>query len=347
MAKKKPRGKTPNRGAVFTDGEHKFSTSHEELQQIIEELRSRNAVLRASNEKLQSTNEELRSANDELRRINERMSKTEKDLKRAQAESEERQKRFKSIADNAAVIIWVADKKGNRTWVSWRYTTVTGQEREAALGMDWLETIHPGDRDEVERDYRASVKKRTYFEMTYRLRTDDGRYRWVTNQGTPNFIDYEYVGYVGSITDIDAQKTIEKRKDEFIAVASHELKTPTTTLFSYLQLLENDKELTEEQKIFVESALDATHHLMQLIEDMVSVTRLSLGKLSLHKKKCSVSDFLERTCFELQKRYPDRTITLEDRTEDLSIKIDQYRIKQVLTNLRSSTRGVRSRSKRH
>lgn len=115
---------------------------------------------------------------------------------------EESEDRFRRMADSAPVLIWQSDtnKKGvyfNRTWLDY-----TGRSLEDELGDGWIESIHRDDLSALDACAQALDARRP-FTTQFRLRRDDGEYRWMQDSGTPRFDrDGAFLGFVGSCTDI-------------------------------------------------------------------------------------------------------------------------------------------------
>jgi PAS domain S-box-containing protein len=126
-------------------------------------------------------------------------------------------------------------------------------------------------------------------------------------------------------------KTLNTRKDEFIGVAGHELKTPITTIKGYLQLLE-DQSPEGLTKDFIEKALRQVNKLNRLITDLLDVTRIHAGKLDYTISRCSLIDLVKEcvetvsqihTSYVIESRLPD---------DDLLVMADATKIEQVLIN---------------
>ena len=115
--------------------------------------------------------------------------------------------RFRNMAEYAPVIMWVTDPAGYCTYLNRHWYEFTGQTPEEAEGYGWLDATHPDDKAEAERAFIDANAQRKAFRAEYRLRQADGTYRWAIDAATPRFgSDGEYLGYIGSVTDIDAQK---------------------------------------------------------------------------------------------------------------------------------------------
>jgi len=126
-------------------------------------------------------------------------------------------------------------------------------------------------------------------------------------------------------------KTLNTRKDEFIGVAGHELKTPVTTIKGYLQLLE---EQTPEglTKDFIERALRQVNKLNRLITDLLDVTRIHAGKLDYTKSRCSLIDLVKECIQTVCQINTSHVIESKLPDNDLIVMVDSTKIEQVLIN---------------
>jgi PAS domain S-box-containing protein len=135
--------------------------------------------------------------------------------KRAETALRESEERFRVVADSAPVMMWMSgiDKRCtdfNRGWLQF-----TGRSLEQELGDGWTSGVFPDDLQNCLQTYLKSFDERRPFTMEYRLRRDDGAYRWVTDVGVPRFLpDGGFAGYIGCCVDIDDQKVAEMARRE-------------------------------------------------------------------------------------------------------------------------------------
>ena len=131
-------------------------------------------------------------------------------LKRAEQNLRESEQKFASVANTSPALIWMSGLDKLCTWFNDPWLGFTGKTMEEELGDGWTKGIHPEDRDDCLRTYSEAFDRREPFEMEYRLRRHDGKYRWLLDQGHPRFsTDGTFVGYIGSCLDITARKTAE------------------------------------------------------------------------------------------------------------------------------------------
>ncbi len=224
-----------------------------------------------------------------------------KQAEKALSESEER---FRNMADNAPVMIWVTDSTGYCTYLSQSWYDFSGQTESTGLGFGWLNATHPEDREDAQKTFIAANARCEAFRLEYRLRRKDGEYCWVIDAASPWFgIDGQYKGYIGSVIDISERKQTEAErarllqleqaarteaekanriKDEFLAVLSHELRTPLNPILGWAKLLQNRK-LDNAKTAQAVSIIERNAKLQaELIEDLLDVSRILQGKLSLN-----------------------------------------------------------------
>jgi PAS domain S-box-containing protein len=129
------------------------------------------------------------------------------------------EERFRSVADDAPVMIWISGPDGKCTWLNRRWLEFVGEPLEHQIGNGWTGAIHAEDRGGCVRTYETAFDARRPFSMEYRLRRHDGEWRWVLERGGPSYAaDGSFSGFIGSCIDITEQK--EAKLDLEKALAS-------------------------------------------------------------------------------------------------------------------------------
>ena len=131
--------------------------------------------------------------------------------RRAQEAVRESEERFRLVANTAPVLIWTSGPDKLRNYFNQPWLEFTGRSIEAELGIGWTKGVHPEDLKIFLDTYIRTFGRREPFEMQYRLRRNDGEYRWVTDIGVPRFNpDGSFAGYIGSCIDITERKMVEE-----------------------------------------------------------------------------------------------------------------------------------------
>jgi signal transduction histidine kinase len=195
--------------------------------------------------------------------------------------------------------------------------------------------VHADDKD-IESSFRAAIVSGKPFEMEVRIRRiKDNVYRYHLLRVLPVWENNDILRWVGTFTDIEDQKQAIKRKDEFISIASHELKTPLTTIKAYVQLLERmSKDPTAQN--YVSKALFQVNKLDKLIADLLDISKIESGKMKFDKKKFRFEPMLSGVLDMARQTYPEFVFEQKGKA-DAEIYGDETRLEQVLVNFISNS----------
>ncbi len=118
--------------------------------------------------------------------------------------------RFRLVANTAPVMIWMGGTDRLCTYVNQPWLEFTGRPLEAELGNGWVEGVHKEDLKRTLETYSQAFDQRQSFEVEYRIRRNDGEYRWILDTGVPRFnTNGSFAGYIGSCLDITDRKLAE------------------------------------------------------------------------------------------------------------------------------------------
>lgn len=196
--------------------------------------------------------------------------------------------------------------------------------------------IYPDDPDITE-EFERCRKKGKALELEVRIKNVvSGNYRYHLLRVTPVYDEGRIKNWVGTFTDIDDQKKVEKEKDEFLSIASHELKTPLTSIKAYVQLLERKLKLDKESSEagFVAKVQGQIEKLNTLITDLLDVSKIENGKLKINKKPVNLENLISNAIETIIQTHDQREVKIERHgtKPDILIPLDEIRIEQVLIN---------------
>ncbi|WP_423147134.1 PAS domain S-box protein [Rubrolithibacter danxiaensis] len=251
---------------------------------------------------------------------------------------------FRQLADKTPFMIWKVDENGQCNYVNIPWITFTGLSFENSMKLGWNKAFHPEDKEREYTKFMDCFHKRESYQSKFRLKRKDGEYRWVLGQSNPVINDY-FEGYIGSLTDIHdqemAQQTLKllmQKKDEFMSIASHELKTPITSMKASLQFVERIADQNEEIKPvqpFLERATRQINKLSDLVNDLLNVTKIQAGKMLLNKTSFTIGQAIQDCADQIQITEDSHRIEIKGKT-DTVIFADKHRIEQVIINFLSN-----------
>ena len=135
--------------------------------------------------------------------------------KQADRTLRESEERFRLVANTAPVLMWMSGADKLCTFFNQCWLDFTGRSMEHELGEGWASGVHPEDLARCLGIYSAAFDTRVDFEMEYRLKRSDGKYRWIVDYGVPRFeSDGTFCGYIGSCIDITDRKLSEASVEE-------------------------------------------------------------------------------------------------------------------------------------
>jgi len=324
--------------------EQETANSNEELAAANEELIAINTELTQAKESIQDLNEELASSNEELLTAIEELYKSQQELEDMNKGLEERvsartralsesESRFRTMMETMPQIAWTNTTDGEVTFYNRQWYTYTGLDDAQTKSQGWSGIVHADDVPltlEKSGSIRASGEAG---EFEIREKRADGFYRWHLVRMEPvKNEDGEVLFWVGTATDIHELKQLQQQKDDFISIASHELKTPITSLKISLQLLNKivDSSSTELLPKLVDQANKSLSNVNNLIEDLLDYSKLTMGQIHLNKTQFAIGKLIDECCHYVHAGGKYTIATTGDR--DLQVYADVWRIEQVVVN---------------
>ncbi|MBN3889337.1 MAG: response regulator [Nostoc sp. JL31] len=332
--------------------------ANQELQTQIAERLSVEEELR----KYQNHLEEMVAVRtNEITKTNEQLQQEILERQRILEILRQSEERYRYLAEAIPQLVWTTKPNGECDFFNQNWCEYTGLTLEESLGSGWLAALHPDDVQRADKVWSDAVKNNTIYNNEYRFkRATDGSYRWQLARGLPLKDEQGFVvKWFGTCTDIHEQKQIlEERahlleleqvarakaetanriKDEFLAVLSHELRTPLSAILGWSKLLQTrrlDQTKTSEALATIER--NATLQV-QLIEDLLDISRILQGKLTLNTTKINLKSTILSALQTMQLAAQTKLIEVNTVFEPGVGQImgDSTRLQQVVWNLLSN-----------
>ncbi|MBD2073537.1 response regulator [Phormidium sp. FACHB-592] len=270
------------------------------------------------------------------------------------------QQRFRFLAESIPQMVWTADAEGRVDYYSPRWFDYTGLTLAQSQGSGWQDVIHPDDRASNIEAWTQAVEKGVSYDIEQRLRRADGSYRWHLTRALPMLDEQsQVIRWFGTCTDITDRKQAEtareqllqqekaareaaeqanRLKDEFLAVLSHELRSPLNPILGWAKLLSSGRLDAVRTREAINTIERNAQLQSQLIEDLLDISRIMQGKLTLKATPVSLP-FVVSTAIE--------TVRLAAEAKAIQIKTsfeltvnqiygDAGRLQQVVWNLLSN-----------
>jgi hypothetical protein len=270
---------------------------------------------------------------------------------------------YRTLADTMPQMFWITQPDGYHEYYNKRWYDYTGTTPEQAQGEGWKNLLHPDDVEKTQAIWSESLCTGKDYNIEYRFRRAcDGQYRWHLGRAFPlRDEDGQIIKWFGSCTDIHDQKlAVEERvqmlerernarqeaekanriKDEFLAVLSHELRSPLNPILGWAKLLKTRK-FDEPTTAKAFDTIERNAKLqIQLIDDLLDVSRILRGKLSINFTTVDLTTVIDAAM---------ETVKLAAETKKIQLKFvnlftfsrptvlgDPYRLQQVVGNLLSN-----------
>lgn len=247
--------------------------------------------------------------------------------KKVQAELKKKLDQLHSTLEALPLIAFTSDLQGNIDFVNGHWFKYSSDKNH-------FPETHIDDVNILDQ-WRSKLTLGNSLELEVRIkRLDSAEYRSHLVKVVPIKEDNLISKWIGTFTDIEDQKQIERKKDEFLSIASHELKTPLTSIKAYIQLLDRNLKSTEHHhtKKYVEKAQSQVTKLTDLIAQLLDISKIENGKVKLNIKPFNIKSLIESSCDIIDQTHEDGKITIIGNDEPLEIYADEARIEQVFIN---------------
>ena len=272
----------------------------------------------------------------------------------AERKLEHREEQLRLATEAAEVGTWDVDLVTDTLFWQDRVKTMFGISPGVAVTMrDFYDGLHPEDRESTTASFAAAIDsaRRLVYDVEYRtVGKEDGRVRWVAAKGRGLFDETDRcIRVIGTAIDITRRKLTEaslaesqanlqeanRRKDEFLATLAHELRNPLAPLRNSLTLMRRDlasPAAIQKMTAIMDRQVD---QLVRLTDDLLDVSRISLGKLALRSDVVSLNLVIERAVEACSPAIHDARQRLDLALEEPSpvVNGDAARLTQVFGNL--------------
>lgn len=198
---------------------------------------------------------------------------------------------------------------------------------------DLFDAMFPEHRDRVKGLVQEAIRTNGIYKAEYPIRWRDGSVHWIQAHGRPRYDENGKADrMVGMIADITEKKIFDQRKDDFLSIASHELKTPLTILKASIQLLDRLKEkpYSETHNKLLAQSMRSVDTMVTLIDELLNMRRMNEDQLKLEKTKFNLFEMLSNSCNHI--RMDGKYKLLIQGDQNISVLADENRIDQVVVN---------------
>ncbi|MBK9248962.1 MAG: response regulator [Ignavibacteria bacterium] len=274
----------------------------------------------------------------------------------ARKKIEESEKRFRTLADDAPLHVFIIEPNEQATISYWNknWLDYTGQTMEEALGRPWVEMMHPDDVQGILDMYAKAFEKREPFFLSgIRIKRHDGEYRWHTVKANPRYLPIgEFIGYIGVGIDnhesilfetelMEAKVSAEsatKSKQQFLSNMSHEIRTPLNSILGFANVLLKT-ELGIEQKDFLQAIKTSGQSLNLLINDILDLAKVNAGRMIFEKQPFEIRRSITSILYSFDLKIEEKNLVLiKEYDSDIPELLlgDPVRLNQIILNLISN-----------
>lgn len=253
---------------------------------------------------------------------------------------QESESHFRKMADMLPGKVLNTDEEGNAYYFNQHWLRDTGKSREDLKDRGWQNCIHQDDLEEFISAWKNSLKTGNEFEKEFRCLNKNGEYKWHLGRAVPLKNNTGKIKFwINSAIEIQKLKDEEKRKEDFLKMVSHELKTPLTSIKGYVQfllsLLNTEKDINLDSlplQPSLERIDTQVGRLSRLISEILDLSRLEDNKLVFQKKVFSINEFVDETIQDINHSRTGLKVQIEHQFK-CCINADKDRMGQVLINL--------------
>ncbi|HEA31229.1 MAG TPA: PAS domain S-box protein [Leeuwenhoekiella sp.] len=249
------------------------------------------------------------------------------------------EKQFRQLTNHLPELIVSYDVRDKTYYYNKSFLDFTGLSLKTLDKEEWHCVLHPDDYERMMEEYGGFIERAENFEIELRIRNKEGNYLWCLNRNhCITDVEGNALRWIGTNTIIQRLKDEEKRKEGFLKLVSHELKTPVTSIKGYVQMLLSmiSKDASRPiSSLPIESSLMRVENqitrLTHLISEMLDLSRMEESKLDLNLEEFNMCELVEETIQDVQ--HSSGMVHIDsDYIDECQVKADKDRIGQVLIN---------------
>jgi PAS domain S-box-containing protein len=311
-----------------------------QLQTLIEELQSTNEQLAAISREREFVNEELLRTQKDLIEANIQLTGSENSLMIANHRLSVSEQTLQTAIQSANLGIWYINAETRVITSSSRVKELFGFLTHEEMTLDAaINQVIEEYRDDVVEAINAAIERNDAYDIECPIiGFHDGNLRWVRATGKLYSAENnEPPIFSGTIADITERKKNEQRKNDFISMVSHELKTPLTTMQGYIQILQGKAGTSNDSlaSTMLEKAKKQTHRMATLINGFLNVSRLESGQIHIDRKMFDIANLIREVEEEFKASVKSHTILFAP-VVTAFVNADFDKIGQVINNLISN-----------
>ncbi|MBC7512235.1 PAS domain-containing sensor histidine kinase [Candidatus Saccharibacteria bacterium] len=270
--------------------------------------------------------------------------------------AEESAQQLLFMAESMPQKIFTNLPNGKSVYMNAQWSEYTGVSKKAI--RDWGTVVHPHDMKENMRVWKESLETGAPFQFEHRLRRADGAYVWHLTRAQPlRDKKGKIILWVGSSTDIedvrrarkleaDAVRLMKQRaelmelnkaKDEFISLASHQLRTPATSVKQYVNMALDGYagKINPKLREFLEKANTSNERQLSVINDLLQVAQVDAGKVVLRKEPIDIDDMVASIVHDQRTIFADRsqTVNYMRKNKKTLLNADATKLRMVIENI--------------
>jgi PAS domain S-box-containing protein len=258
---------------------------------------------------------------------------------------------YRLLIEHSPVMIWRAALDANCDYFNETWLAFTGRTLEQEVGSGWTEGVHPDDFERCMTYYREHFQRHEAFEMEYRLRRNDGVYRWIFDRGVP-FTDDSgtFAGFIGSCVDVEdrhkAQEAQQRHNEKqlalardferwILAIVSHDIRTPLHSIQLAVHSLRHIPDPSGTLNRHADVVSRGVHRVQHIAGDLLDLSREREGAgIAINPKPADLRAMCQQIIDELEAIARDR-INFDCATDGRGTW-DEHRVLQAISNLTSN-----------